>query len=59
MNELKVANVRKCLEILKQFYYDQSGDEELKKRAGKALDLLDNLFAKDPGEFEYCPVMQA
>jgi hypothetical protein len=54
MSKLAVANVRKCLDILKQFYEAvemDSVDEELQMMAKEALDHLYNLFAPDPGEF--------
>ncbi len=55
MSQLRVANVRRCLDILREFHdavkVDNS-NEKLKKRAGKALDHLDNLFAPDPGEYD-------
>jgi len=49
-----VANVQRCLDILKRFYKAakvDSGNEELKTTAGKALKHLDNLFAPNPGDF--------
>jgi hypothetical protein len=58
MSELAVANVQKCLDILKQFYEAvevDSGNEDLqlkKEKAGEALEHLDNLFGPDPGEFQ-------
>ena len=54
MSKLAVANVRKCLDILKRFHEAVvmgSVDEELKTMAKEALDHLDNLFHPDAGEF--------
>jgi hypothetical protein len=59
MSKLAVANVQKCLDILKKFYEAvevDRGDEDLQMKkvmAKEALDHLDNLFAPDPGEFQH------
>jgi hypothetical protein len=56
MSKLAVANVQKCLDILKRFHKVANvdkGNNELKKMAGEALDHLDNLFHPDPGEFPH------
>ena len=55
MSQLTVANVQRCLDILKRFHKAanvDSGNEELKNMAGKALKHLDNLFAPNPGDFQ-------
>jgi hypothetical protein len=51
MSELKMVNVRECVDILKQFLQD-SGNDKLKKRAARSLELLDMLFGPDPGYFD-------
>ena len=56
MSKLAVANVRKCLDILKRFYEAVkvgSVDEELKTMAKEALNHLDNLFHPEAGEFQH------
>lgn len=56
MSQLMVANVQRCLDILKRFYKAakvDSGNEELKNTAGEALKHLDNLFAPNPGDFHF------
>jgi hypothetical protein len=55
MSQLTVANVQRCLDILKQFHEAakvDSSNEELKKMAGEALKHLGNLFAPNPDDFE-------
>jgi hypothetical protein len=56
MSKLAVANVRKCLDILKSFYdvaKVDRGNEELKTMAKEALDHLYNLFHPEAGEFQH------
>jgi hypothetical protein len=57
MSKLAVANVRKCLDILKKFHEAvevDGGNEGLKKKkemAEEALNHLENLFHPEAGEF--------
>ena len=56
MSKLAVANVQKCLNILKKFHKVakvDSGNEELQTMAKEALDHLDNLFDPKAGEFQH------
>jgi len=56
MSKLAVANVRKCLDILKRFHEVakvDSSNEELQAMAKEALDHLDNLFDPNAGEFQH------
>jgi hypothetical protein len=56
MSQLMVANVQRCLDILKRFHQAanvDSSNEELKNMAGEALKHLDNLFAPNPGDFQF------
>ena len=55
MPPLKVANIQKCLSILKDFHNKVPVDDsnkELKEQAGYALDHLTQLFRGEPGYFE-------
>jgi hypothetical protein len=56
MSKLAVANVRKCLDILKRFHEVakvDKGNEELQTMAKEALDHLDNLFYPEAGVFQH------
>jgi len=58
MSDLKVANVQRCLSILREFQdavpVEDSNEtlKEQKKRAGAALEHLSNLFKGEPDEIE-------
>jgi hypothetical protein len=56
MSKLAVANVQKCLDILKKFHEVakvDSVDEELQTMAKEALGHLYNLFDPKAGEFQH------
>ena len=58
MSDLKVANIQKCLSILREFYDavpvsgNGNGLEDKKKQAGIALEHLGKLFQGELAEVE-------